>query len=114
VTKEMADFSAIKTFTSQKLSFFSIFSKSQKPIKAIIRHLPSITLAEKICGALVELSFDVISIKQMTTTRKFPHFLDSRLTDGGKAVSLTRRPPFTPQEYSWYSFLLHTELTPGP
>jgi hypothetical protein len=34
---------------------------------------------------------------------RFPYFLD---TDGSKVVSLTRRPPFTPQENSWYSFLL--------
>jgi hypothetical protein len=36
-----------------------------------------------------------------------------RLTDGGD-VSLTRRPSFTPQEDSWYSFLSETESTPGP
>jgi hypothetical protein len=29
-------------------------------------------------------------------------YLDSLLTDGGKVVSLTLRPPFTPQEDSWY------------
>jgi hypothetical protein len=40
--------------------------------------------------------------------------LDNRLTDGGKVVSLMRRPPFTPQEDSWYSFLLEAESTPGP
>jgi hypothetical protein len=40
------------------------------------------------------------------------HFLDSRLTDGGKVVSLTRRLPFTPQEDSWYSFLLEAESAP--
>jgi hypothetical protein len=28
-------------------------------------------------------------------------------------VNLTRRPPFTPQEYCWYSFLLQAESTPG-
>jgi hypothetical protein len=28
-------------------------------------------------------------------TSKLPHFLDNRLTDGGEAVSLTRRPSFT-------------------
>jgi hypothetical protein len=33
--------------------------------------------------------------------------LDNRLTDVGKIVSLTRR-------YSWYSFLLEAESTPGP
>jgi hypothetical protein len=42
-----------------------------------------------------------------------PHFLDNRLTDGGEVVSLTSRPPFTPQEDSWYSFLLEAESTPG-
>jgi hypothetical protein len=28
---------------------------------------------------------------------RFPHFLDNRLIDGGKAVSPTSRPPFTPK-----------------
>jgi hypothetical protein len=37
---------------------------------------------------------------------RLPHFLDNRLTDGGKVVSPTRWPLFTPQEDSWYSFLL--------
>jgi hypothetical protein len=46
-------------------------------------------------------------------TSKLPHFLDNRLTDGGE-VSLTRRTPFTPQEDSWYSFLLQAESTSGP
>jgi hypothetical protein len=40
--------------------------------------------------------------------------LEDRLTDGGKVVSLTRRPPFIPQEDSWYSVLLEAESTPGP
>jgi hypothetical protein len=47
-------------------------------------------------------------------TLRLPHFLDSRLTDGGEVFSLTRRPPFTSQEDSWYSFLLEAESTPGP
>jgi hypothetical protein len=45
---------------------------------------------------------------------RLPHLLHNRHTDGGKVVSLTRRPPFTPQESSWYSFLLEAESTPGP
>jgi hypothetical protein len=45
---------------------------------------------------------------------RLPHFLDSRLTDAGNVVSLTRRQPFTPQEDSWYPFLLEAESTPGP
>jgi hypothetical protein len=47
-------------------------------------------------------------------TSRLPHFLDNRLTDGGEVVSLTSRKPFTPQEDSWYSFLLEAESTPGP
>jgi hypothetical protein len=35
---------------------------------------------------------------QACETSTFPHFTDNRLTDGGKAVSLTRRPPFTPRK----------------
>jgi hypothetical protein len=42
------------------------------------------------------------------------HYLESRLTDGGKVVSNMRRPPFTPQEDSGYSFLLEAESIPGP
>jgi hypothetical protein len=34
---------------------------------------------------------------QCSETSKIPHFLDNRLTNGGKIVSLTRRPPFTPR-----------------
>jgi hypothetical protein len=40
---------------------------------------------------------------------RLPHLLDNQPTDGGKVVSLTFRPPFTPQESSWYSFLLEAE-----
>jgi hypothetical protein len=34
------------------------------------------------------------------------HFLDSRLTDSGEVVILTRWPRFIPQKISWYSLLL--------
>jgi hypothetical protein len=34
--------------------------------------------------------------------------------EGGKVVSPTHRPPFPPRKYSWYSFLLEAESTPGP
>jgi hypothetical protein len=37
---------------------------------------------------------------------RLTHYLDNRLTDSGKVVSLTRRLPFAPQEDSWYSILL--------
>jgi hypothetical protein len=41
VTKEMADFSAIrKHLDNNSLSYFTFFPKLEKPIKAVIRHLP--------------------------------------------------------------------------
>jgi hypothetical protein len=46
-------------------------------------------------------------------TSRIPPFLENRLTDGGEVASLMRRPSFTPQEDSWYSFLLEGETTPG-
>jgi hypothetical protein len=45
---------------------------------------------------------------------RITHFLDNWLTGRGEVASLTRWPPFTPQEDSWYSFVLEAELTPGP
>jgi hypothetical protein len=36
---------------------------------------------------------------------RFPHFLNKRLTDGGKVVSPKRRPPCTPQ-VSFLRFLV--------
>jgi hypothetical protein len=55
-----------------------------------------------------------LSLQQGCGTSRLPHFPDNRLTDGGEVVSLTRRPPFTPQEDSWYSFLLEAESISGP
>jgi len=33
--------------------------------------------------------------------------------EGGKVVSPMHRPPLLPRKYSWYSFLLRAESTPG-
>jgi hypothetical protein len=43
---------------------------------------------------------DLVCMGELTNLYK------NRYGYGGKVVSLTRRPPFTPQEDSWYSFLL--------
>jgi hypothetical protein len=63
---------------------------------SLICHLTS-TLESKVTGH---------GGPQGCETSRLPHFLHNRLTDGVEVVSLTRRPPFTPQEDSWYSFLL--------
>jgi hypothetical protein len=66
-------FLAVKShFESNNLSYFTFYPKHDKPIKAVIRHLPQNTPAEDICDGLVNLGFDVISVKQMTTTRRPP------------------------------------------
>jgi hypothetical protein len=73
VTKEMVDFSAVKKYLeNNNLSYFSFYPKSENPIKAVIRHLPKDTPAEDISVDLVSLGFDVISVKQMTATRRTP------------------------------------------
>jgi hypothetical protein len=52
---------------------------------------------------------------QACETSRLQHLLQSRFTDGGVVVSLTRRPAaLDPQEDSWYCFLLEAEWTPGP
>jgi hypothetical protein len=43
---------------------------------------------------------------------RLPRFLDNQFTDGGEVESLTRRPLFTSQIGSRYSFLLEAESTP--
>ena len=43
---------------------------------------------------------------------RFPDFMTTA-QDGGKVVSLTHRPSLPPRKYTWYSFLLEAESTPG-
>jgi len=44
---------------------------------------------------------------------RFPDFMTTA-QDGVKVVSLTHRPPLPHRKYTWYSFLLEAESTPGP
>jgi hypothetical protein len=71
VLKEMSDFSEIRAhFESRNLPHYRFYPKFLKPIKAVIRHLPSNTPAEDISDGLMELRYDVISVKQMTSSRR--------------------------------------------
>jgi hypothetical protein len=71
--KEMVNFSAIHSyFESSDLPYFTFYPKSQKPIKAVIWHLPVSAPAEDISDGLVNLGFEVISVKQMSTTHRSP------------------------------------------
>jgi hypothetical protein len=50
-------------------------------MKAVIRHLPHNTPIEDISDGLVSLGFDVISVKQMTATRRSP-------SDGSTTINI--------------------------
>jgi hypothetical protein len=73
VTKDMVDYQAVKTFfNDHTLFYYTFYPKAEKPIKAVICHLPTNTPAEDIANGLVELGFDVISVRQMSTAHRSP------------------------------------------
>jgi hypothetical protein len=62
----MADSQAVNLhFESNNLSFYSFFSKSERPIKAVIRHLSINTPAEDIAEGLEDLGFEVTVFRQL-------------------------------------------------
>jgi hypothetical protein len=70
ICREMSDYSVIRTYLDSKnLNYYTFYPKSEKPIKAVIRHLPTDTPAEDTSNGLVDMGFDVVSVKQMTSTR---------------------------------------------
>jgi hypothetical protein len=70
MSKEMTDYSAIRQYLEAKhLNYYTFFPESEKPIKAIIRHLLHDTPAEDISNSLNDLGFDVINVKQMTSKK---------------------------------------------
>jgi hypothetical protein len=69
----MVDYQSVKShFDTNNLSYYSIYHKSGKFMKAVIRELPHNTLVEDISDGLVNLYFDIINFKQMTATRRSP------------------------------------------
>jgi hypothetical protein len=73
VTKDMVDYQAVKSyFDKNSLSYYTFYPKSEKPIKAVLRHLPNKTPAQDISDGLVDFGFHVISVKQMSSPRRSP------------------------------------------
>jgi hypothetical protein len=71
ITKTLADFAAVKShLETNNLPYFTFYPKYLKPVKAVIRHLLMSTPAKDISEGLMELGFDIISVKQMTSTRQ--------------------------------------------
>jgi hypothetical protein len=69
--KEMADVLAIRSyFQGNNLPYFTFYLRSHKAIQAVILHLPSTTSVEDISDGLLDFGFDVISVKQISVTRR--------------------------------------------
>jgi hypothetical protein len=67
----MADYSAMKSYLeNNNLHYFTFSSSSEKPMKAVIRHLPPDKLAEDTSSSLEYLGFKVINVRQLTTNRR--------------------------------------------
>jgi len=95
-------------------------------VKGLISHMYRITgeILPQFCTVLNFTYADNINISNQISpitdprcsegSRKlsFPDYV-TVAQDGGKVVSLTHRPHFTPRKYSWYSFLLEAESTPA-
>jgi hypothetical protein len=54
-------------------NYFTFFLNFEKPIKAVIRHLPPETPTKDISSSLGDVSFNIINVRQMTATRRAPN-----------------------------------------
>jgi hypothetical protein len=70
-TKNMVDYQSVKGHF-EALPYNTFYPKSERPIKAVIRHLPINTPAKDIAEELVDLDFELISVRQMSTARRSP------------------------------------------
>jgi hypothetical protein len=65
----MADYSAMKPYLEKNnLHYFTFSPNSEKPIKAIIHHLPPDMPAEDISNSLEDICFNGFNMRQMTAT----------------------------------------------
>jgi hypothetical protein len=96
VTREMDDYKRLKEYSeSNGLHFFTFHPKSVKPLKAVIRHLPSDTPAEDISKGLEELGFGTVSVKQLTAMRPSPKEGNQQVTLQLFLITLPRCPKST-------------------
>jgi hypothetical protein len=71
ITKTLGDCAEVKSYLeTNNLHYFSFYPKPIKPTKAVIHNIPLNTPAQDISDRLMDLGFDIISVKQMSTTRR--------------------------------------------
>jgi hypothetical protein len=71
ITKDMVEYQSVKAhFESNNVSYYTFYPKSERPIKAMLHHLSVNTLEEETAVWLVDLRFEVISVRQVLTTRR--------------------------------------------
>lgn len=74
MTREMGNYyTIIHHMDVHKPHYYTFHPKSEKAVKAVIRHLPDDTLAENISNALAAVRFSVVSVSQMMANRPEPH-----------------------------------------
>jgi hypothetical protein len=67
----MVDYQSVKGhFEANTLSYYIFYP--ERPIKAVIRHPPTNTPVKDIAEGLVDLGFEVNSVRQMSTARRSP------------------------------------------
>jgi hypothetical protein len=71
--KDMVDYQSVKGhFEANNLPYSTFYTKSERPIRVVIRHLPLNTPAKDLAEGLVYLGFEAISVRQMSTARRSP------------------------------------------
>jgi hypothetical protein len=74
ITKEMVYYSAMKSYLEKNnVHYFTFSPNSEKPIKAVICHLPPNMPAENISNSLENFGFNIVNMRQMMITRTAPN-----------------------------------------
>jgi hypothetical protein len=74
ITNEMRDYSAMTSYQEKNnLHYFTFSPNSEKPIQAVIHHLPPDMPAEDISNSLEDFVFNVIKVRQLTGNRIAPN-----------------------------------------
>ena len=105
----MQTFTVSKPAVNDELQIFFMFIILHNVICLLLLKSNNLHIQSKGKAVLLQAWSDPEGSRKLS----FPDFMTTA-QDGGKVVSLTHRPPLLPRKYTWYSFLLEAESTPGP